>query len=61
MNAKQKRIIYGIGLSIFFGGCMNMDNEECVDSKEATGEYKDTFVSVQDYNGDGYVLRNGEE
>ncbi len=38
-----------------------MDNEECVDSKEATGEYKDTFVSVQDYNGDGYVLRNGEE
>ncbi|TYS85327.1 DUF1672 family protein [Rossellomorea aquimaris] len=61
MNAKQKLIIYGIGLSLFLGGCMNMDNEEHVDSKEATGEYKDTLVRVQDYKGDGYVLRNGEE
>ncbi len=41
---------------------MNMDNEKKnVDSKEATGPYKDTFVRVQDYTGEGYVLRNGED
>ncbi|KPL59210.1 DUF1672 family protein [Rossellomorea vietnamensis] len=62
MNRKNKWIIYGIGLSILLGGCMNMDNEiKNVDSKEATGPYKDTFVRVQDYTGEGYVLRNGED
>ncbi|WP_299744525.1 DUF1672 family protein [uncultured Rossellomorea sp.] len=41
---------------------MYQDNEKNnVDSKEANGVYKDTFVRVQDYKGDGYVLRNGEE
>ncbi|OXS53912.1 uncharacterized protein DUF1672 [Bacillus sp. V-88] len=62
MNRKNKWIIYGIGLSLLLGGCMNMDNEKKnVDSKEATGPYKDTFVRVQDYTGEGYVLRNGED
>ncbi|MFC7786862.1 DUF1672 family protein [Rossellomorea sp. GCM10028870] len=62
MNIKNKWIIYGIGLSLLLGGCMNMDNEKNnVNSKEATGPYKDTFVRVQDYKGEGYVLRNGED
>ncbi|RIW32532.1 DUF1672 family protein [Bacillus salacetis] len=56
MNRKPKWIIYGIGLLLLLGGCM--DNE---DSQEVTGPYKDTFVRVQDYQGEGYVLRNGEE
>jgi hypothetical protein len=62
MNTKNKWIICGIGLSLLLGGCMNMDNEKNnVDSKEVTGPYKDSFVRVQDYKGDGYVLRNGED
>ncbi|MGG1630835.1 DUF1672 family protein [Rossellomorea sp. NRS-1567] len=62
MNTKNKWIICGIGLSLLLGGCMNMDNEKNnVDSKEVTGPYKDSFVRVQDYKGEGYVLRNGED
>ncbi|WP_162785204.1 DUF1672 family protein [Bacillus sp. P14.5] len=55
MNRKNKWIIYGIGLSLLLGGCM--DNG----TKEAAGPYKDTFVRVQDYKGEEYVLRNGED
>jgi hypothetical protein len=28
---------------------------------EMNGPYKDTFVRVQEYEGDGYKLRGGEE
>lgn len=67
MNRKNKWIIYGIGLSLLLGGCMNMDNANGngVDEKEsAQSEVKgqsDRFVSVQEFNGEGYTLKNGKE
>jgi hypothetical protein len=60
MNRKKKWIIYGIGLSLLLGGCM-ANGKNNADSQEVTGPYKDTFVRVQDYKGEGYVLRNGED
>ncbi|RIW32538.1 DUF1672 family protein [Bacillus salacetis] len=60
MNRKNKWIIYGIGLSLLLGGCI-ANGKNNVDSQEVTGPYKDTFVRVQDYKGEGYVLRNGED
>jgi Protein of unknown function (DUF1672) len=64
MNRKNKWIIYGIGLSLLLGGCMNMDNANGsgVDEKEREqSEVKDQYASVQEYTGEGYTLRNGEE
>jgi Protein of unknown function (DUF1672) len=58
MYRKNIGILYGIGLLIVLTGCTDWTDEK---TKEAAGPYKDTFVSVQDYNGDGYVLRNGED
>ncbi|RIW32537.1 DUF1672 family protein [Bacillus salacetis] len=60
MNRKNKWIIYVIGLSLLLGGCMG-NGKNNADSQEVTGPYKDTFVRVQDYKGEGYVLRNGED
>jgi Protein of unknown function (DUF1672) len=64
MNTKNKWIICGIGLSLLLGGCMNMDNANGngVDEKESPEkQVKNEYVSVQEYNGEGYTLKNGEE
>ncbi|MCA0150444.1 DUF1672 domain-containing protein [Rossellomorea vietnamensis] len=64
MNRKNKWIIYGIGLSLLLGGCMNMDNANGngVDEKKNTqDEVKDQYARVQDYKGEGYFLNNGDE
>ncbi|WP_299744527.1 DUF1672 family protein [uncultured Rossellomorea sp.] len=64
MNRKNKWIIYGIGLSLLLGGCMNMDNANGngVDEKEsAQNEVAAQYERVQDYKGEGYTLNNGEE
>jgi len=64
MNTKNKWIICGIGLSLLLGGCMNMDNANGngVDEKESPEkQVKNQYVSVQEYNGEGYTLKNGEE
>ncbi|RIW32535.1 DUF1672 family protein [Bacillus salacetis] len=55
MNRKNKWIIFGIGLSLLLGGCM--DNG--VDKKQA--EVKHQYARVQDYKGEGYFLNNGDE
>ncbi|BCB05820.1 DUF1672 family protein [Bacillus sp. KH172YL63] len=60
MTRKNKWIIYGIGLSLFLGGCMNVDNG--VDEKKNTqNEVVDQYVSVQEYKGEGYTLKDGKE
>ncbi|MGG4166987.1 DUF1672 family protein [Rossellomorea vietnamensis] len=64
MNRKNKWIIYGIGLSLLLGGCMNMENANGngVDEKKNTqDEVKDQYARVQDYKGEGYFLNNGDE
>ncbi|WP_044339876.1 DUF1672 family protein [Rossellomorea aquimaris] len=64
MNRKNKWIIYGIGLSLLLGGCMDMDNANGngVDEKEsAQNEVAAQYERVQDYKGEGYTLNNGEE
>ncbi|KPL59212.1 DUF1672 family protein [Rossellomorea vietnamensis] len=55
MKIKYKKSMCGmVGLSLLLGGCINKKDE-------TNGPYKDTFVRVQEYEGDGYVLRGGEE
>ncbi|QHE63266.1 DUF1672 family protein [Rossellomorea vietnamensis] len=55
METKYTKSICGmIGLSLLLGGCLNKKDE-------TNGPYKDTYVRVQEYEGDGYVLRGGEE
>ncbi|MCC5804323.1 DUF1672 family protein [Rossellomorea vietnamensis] len=55
MKIKYKKSICGmIGVSLLLGGCLHKEGE-------VNGPYKDTFVRVQEYEGDGYVLRGGEE
>jgi Protein of unknown function (DUF1672) len=64
MNRKNKWIIYGIGLSLLLGGCMNMDNANgngVDEHKEPSKEMEKQLVSVQNYKGEGYTLPNGEE
>ncbi|BCB05816.1 DUF1672 family protein [Bacillus sp. KH172YL63] len=60
MNRKNKWIIYGIGLSLFLGGCMNLGNG--VDEKKNRQDaVENQYVSVQEYKGEGYFLNNGDE
>ncbi|MCC5804325.1 DUF1672 family protein [Rossellomorea vietnamensis] len=64
MNRKNKWIIYGIGISLLLGGCMNMDNANgngVDEQKEPSKEMEKQLVSVQNYKGEGYTLPNGEE
>ncbi|RIW32540.1 DUF1672 family protein [Bacillus salacetis] len=57
MNRKNKWIIYGIGLSLLLAGCM--DNG--VDEKSTQDEMEEQYISVQDYKGEGYTLKDGKE
>ncbi|WGG45307.1 DUF1672 family protein [Rossellomorea sp. DA94] len=55
MKTKYKKSISRIiGLSLLLGACLHKEGE-------TNGPYKDTYVRVQEYDGDGYVLRGGEE
>ncbi|PRX64061.1 hypothetical protein B0G93_13915 [Bacillus sp. V-88] len=55
MVTKYKKSMCGVvGLSLLLGGCLHKESE-------MNGPYKDTFVRVQEYEGDGYKLRGGEE
>jgi plasmid maintenance system killer protein len=51
-----KGLICSIGLSLLLVGCMDSDKK--VDSER---EVHNQFESVQDYTGEGYTLKNGEE
>ncbi|RIW32533.1 DUF1672 family protein [Bacillus salacetis] len=61
MNGKNKWIIYGIGISLLLGGCMDMDKANDNGQKETSKEMEKQLVSVQDYKGEGYSLPNGEK
>ncbi|MDL4841724.1 hypothetical protein [Aquibacillus rhizosphaerae] len=45
---------------MFFNGYGITEHTETVNN-ETEKEYHEDFVSVQDYNGEGYDLKNGEE
>ncbi|WP_060672703.1 hypothetical protein [Rossellomorea vietnamensis] len=51
-----KGLIIGAGLSFLLVGCMN--SEEKIDSER---ESVNQFESVQEYTGEGYTLKDGEE
>ncbi|MGM0842234.1 MAG: DUF1672 family protein [Bacillota bacterium] len=64
MNRKNKWIIYGIGLSLLLGGCMNMDNANgngVDEKKDPSTKMEEQLVSVQNYEGEGYTLPRGDE
>ncbi|WGG45304.1 DUF1672 family protein [Rossellomorea sp. DA94] len=67
MNIRKKWIIYGIGLPLVLGGCVNMDNangngvDEKKNTKDAVEDQSDRLVTVQEYNGEGFYLENGQE
>jgi hypothetical protein len=46
MNRKKKWIIYGTGLSLLLGGCMDNANGNGVDEMQ---DHSDRLVSVQEY------------
>ncbi|RIW32534.1 DUF1672 family protein [Bacillus salacetis] len=58
MNRKNKWIIYGIGLSLLLAGCMDNASGNGVDEMQ---DHSDRLVSVQEYNGEGFSLKNGQE
>ncbi|MGM0842236.1 MAG: DUF1672 family protein [Bacillota bacterium] len=55
MRNQFKFIICFAGVSLVLAGCLG------IGEKDDNEPYKDTFVRVQDYKGEGYVLRGGEE
>jgi hypothetical protein len=61
MNRKKKWIIYGIGLSLLLGGCMDMDNANGNGEDEIQAEVRDQYARVKEYEGEGYFLNNGDE
>lgn len=71
MNLREnnkKIIMWVLGLLLLLGGCMNIKdakNKDGDDKHEAAfggknkkEEYSKNFVSIQDYKGEGYTLRN---
>ncbi|MFC0274541.1 DUF1672 family protein [Metabacillus herbersteinensis] len=67
MKHKNKLIVSSIGLSLMLGGCLDMNSsgvdKENDKQQETQDEQlaKETYVSVQDYTGEGYELDNGEK
>ncbi|QUG43025.1 DUF1672 family protein [Psychrobacillus sp. INOP01] len=72
MHKNEKVLAFGLGITVLLGGCsMGTDNVKSTDSEtetvaQAGGEQEiamntENLVSIQDYNGEGYALRNGEE
>lgn len=69
MRSNKKALALGLGITVLIGGC-NMDTENTKSSEKetvaATGGHgitlkTENLVSVQEYTGEGYALRNGEE
>lgn len=69
MRSNKKALVLGLGITVLIGGC-NMDTENTKSSEKepvaATGGHgialkTENLVSVQEYTGEGYALRNGEE
>ncbi|WP_341357049.1 DUF1672 family protein [Rossellomorea sp. y25] len=59
MVTKNKWFICGIAFPLLLGGCANGNG---VNEKEyPKKQVKNQFVSVQEYIGEGYTLKNGEE
>lgn len=55
----NKWFVCGIAFSLLLGGCVNGNG---VNEKEnLEKQMKNQFVSVQEYTGEGYTLKNGEE
>jgi len=70
MHKNEKVLAFGLGITVLLGGCnMGTDNVKSTETEtvaKAGEEQKismntENLVRVQDYNGEGYALRNGEE
>ncbi|UOQ94675.1 DUF1672 domain-containing protein [Halobacillus shinanisalinarum] len=64
MKHKKKIMALTIGISLLIGGCgvSESNNDQNGDSNSAEETQKgSTYVSVQDYKGQGYDLNGGEE
>ena len=72
MRMNNKVMAFGLGITVLLGGCnMGTDNVKSTDAETVTvtqagGKQEismntENLVSVQDYNGEGYALRDGEE
>jgi Protein of unknown function (DUF1672) len=60
MYSKNKWITVGVCLSIILTGCMNNESVK-KRTQGGTDNQGDRFVSVQEYKGEGFKLKNGEE
>lgn len=57
-------MVAAIGMPLMLGGCFNMTNKNASKSKTAkqgSNVRLEDYVRVQDYTGQGFKLRNGEE
>ncbi|MGM0753189.1 MAG: DUF1672 family protein [Bacillota bacterium] len=59
MVTKNKWFICGIAFPLLLGGCVNGNGVNEKENPEK--QMKNQFVSVQEYTGEGYTLKNGEE
>lgn len=71
MRNNNKVLAFGLGITVLLGGCNIGTDTKSSDDKTGTevkiGDEQEivmnteNLVRVQDYNGEGYALRNGEE
>jgi len=71
MRHNNKVLEFGLGITVLLGGCDigtdTKSTEEETGTEVQTGDKQEiamnteNLVRVQDYNGEGYALRNGEE
>ncbi|EWG12084.1 DUF1672 family protein [Cytobacillus firmus] len=66
MRKKTKILLCSVGISLMLGGCSGMNSTNTNHDSGKAKDVKtlpsgDTFISVQDYTGEGYSLANGKE
>ncbi|MFZ0578220.1 MAG: DUF1672 family protein [Psychrobacillus psychrotolerans] len=72
MRQNNKVLAVSLGITVMLGGCsMGTDNVKSTEAETETGVQAgedqeismntENLVSIQDYNGEGYALKNGEE
>jgi len=70
MRKNNKVLAIGLGITVLLGGCnmekdttKNTDMETSVKANQKDGITLNTenLVSVQEYNGEGYALKNGDK